>query len=1229
MTVNESWDEDEDDENCGGRLLRSRTRRRRPSNQLPESGYGAYTHPYEFTAPNGDVCVVSHSGVPYLLAWVKVIGCMFDSAQERWAAARDLFEIEEPSELHRKQQRASYRLTAAIKSVVWTRKLEHAMLAPGSIIVTERQLHRLAREGRRVGNAEMKETAEWMADAAGAAVPVSKGAARDTASRTNHLRPHSRFPRRNFQRTMQLRDMNVAGNQDFLTGVPTHRDVRVRSRLHTIGNSRFTPEECVHLSCITAPDPKSVNIALRDVLVGVVEPVATKVQRVGDHFVAAIGFASMVERDKAAAVFKSYTTARDDPSDIDDRTAVSEDDVDSGEPGSDDSEFDADGIAWAADLFDSYKNGNSLGDGGPDQGGLTDEEPGAAPGVGDPGEDDPEDGIVDVRLCGQTTARPATKVTVADCVSLYDVIPILLIEASATRGSQMKPRIEKLESEKESKRHGTTVPHFDTGGVYFIDAAQGMTQAQFWITSRKLYPETGVSRAHAVISASGKEGALMKHSFLQLFLGELVDLGRSSHLFYFMYNGRPATASVRVIGPANDHYAGFQMNGVMGGCSRARSQQDMADALMFGVKADQGPVDVTLGGVERMREDYRGFMARQAGEYRQREIDDLEQSAFTAQMLAAAEIGSKIYKKMKLWSPTYRPEFQDYVVAPASLHCVNEMGINLFQFHDVLLPATSSVRRAFGELIMGDREVVIEAALGDGKCVQTGAMVRRLVVTNALPYTAEARDHLRDKDHRVCALLPILTARLQRAIYTDRASKSVLELLVTSRLVFVLTAWLSATVGGKGKPADFGKPEWHSGIKWHTGNLYYHTMATVMWRTKLKLMLMGFDLAQHIDEWGEMHLAQHVLHAQTLHQRCYIDGERIVGILKAQSEPYVPNRRAGSGYKEISVDLPCHDIVICSCMMHTHPTVQRPNKQKDKQHKRPAGPTGSFNRRANGERELPIGSTELRDLYRKIPDEDAHNVWSLRTSAVLIGVSSRPSQLRVRVEAGGYPDSAYLENPTDLLVVCACGSHTLQPVDGINRDLRLSTIRESYFRVQPNVWARAPNRYPVLESSAHQCQAEFRFRLLHARRFYQRMRLIRTRGPDSAVGRKWHTARLAGLEEVCDFIKTKQNTKHTRFKLLQSHLKLERARSIRGLPPPPPIPRAWWLRAPRVVRDSVRARRPMVDQGFCSHHSCVKLGCIRCVCVRAGRACGPRCHKASEGMCGNSHGCSGGGEVVL
>ena len=1205
---------------------RPRTLRRRP--RSPDSGRFASTHPFGFTSPDGAKCVVTHNGVPQLFAWARVIGPMFDTSDEKWARAGDLFNLTKPQTRFRCEQKMVLRTKKKITSVAWEEAPPTAT-SQGGITMTVEQLRRFAAKSRQIGRSEMKEIAEWQADAAAAAQPVSRNAAAASASRANHLRTSSDFPRRNLTRTLELRAMNVTGGPDYLTGAPSLRDRRMRSRLHTIGKGRFTPEQCVHLSYIKGDDAISIEVALRDVLVGVAEPMSIKVQRVGDHFVAAVGFTDMVERDQAAAVYKACTIAKDDPGDSDKSNASddSDDGVFGSEPGSDDSDFHVDEQKHDAALPESDREcSSSLDLGESDQ----DDSSNSASQDEEPVDYSAWQGCSDVKLQGRVTARPPTIVCVADFVSIFTAIPKLLIDASATRGSLMQSRADKkmriwsptFHAEFEAEHGATAVPHFDVGLIYFIDAAQGMTQVQIWLASRELYPGTGVSRPIAVITGSGKEKAIVHHAYLQLFLGELVDLTQNTHQIKFMFRGRPATASVRVVGPSSDHYAGFVMNGVLGGTSRARAQQDMSDGLMFGVKADQGLTDVTLGGVERMRVGYREYMARQAEFYRQREMDNLEQSAFTAQMLAAADVGSRIHKKMKLWSPTFRAEFKDFIVAPASLHCLNELGINVLQFGKDMLPPKSPVLCAIGELIFGEREAVVEATLGDGKCVQNGAMMRRLVSNHAWEYFTEASAHLRDADHRVCALLPILTARLQASIYTDRASKGVLELLVTSRLVFVLTAWLSATVGGKGKPSEFGKAEWHSGIKWHTGNLYYHTMATVMWRTKLKLMALGFDLAQHIDEWGEMHLVKHVLHAATLHQKCSIIGERELAIIEEQSEPYVPTRKVRSGYNEISVELPHHDIIICRCMFYTHPKVQPPAKHESK---KPAGPEGKFNRRGDGSRELPIASTELRDLFRKIPSGDAHDVWCLRSSAMLIGVGETQSRLRYCVEKGDYPDSDYLANPGDLLVVCACGNHSLQPCVGITRDFRLSAIRESYFNVRPDRSAPVPtaNRYPMEISHTQRRQVEVRVRLLEARRVYQRWRLIRTRGPTSPTGLRHNVARLRGLEEVCDDIKTKKNTKHTRFRLLQCHLKLERACVTRGLPAPQPIPRAWWLRAPRRVRDAIRARRPMVDRGFCSHHSCVNLVCKGCVCVRARRECGPRCHKAAEGRCGNKFGCGG------
>jgi hypothetical protein len=159
---------------------------------------------------------------------------------------------------------------------------------------------------------------------------------------------------------------------------------------------------------------------------------------------------------------------------------------------------------------------------------------------------------------------------------------------------------------------------------------------------------------------------------------------------------------------------------------------------------------------------------------------------------------------------------------------------------------------------------------------------------------------------------------MTKAIYTDRAEKSVLEVFLMGRLLFIMMAWLSATYGGK-EPDRFGDATFHSGIKWHTETMYYHTLVTVVWRVKLRLMSLGrFDLVQFIEEWGEKALLSHVHFSDMLHSRVSINGERMLQALTDAEFSLNRPRSVRSGWKEVNnKQIPQLDVVIFQCFMYS------------------------------------------------------------------------------------------------------------------------------------------------------------------------------------------------------------------------------------------------------------------------------------------------------------------------
>jgi hypothetical protein len=215
------------------------------------------------------------------------------------------------------------------------------------------------------------------------------------------------------------------------------------------------------------------------------------------------------------------------------------------------------------------------------------------------------------------SAPPPTERVVADYLPLSLIIPMLLANAGAERGSANKRR-------SRRSRPKPTQTNFHVGVVYFLDACQGATHLLVWLACRNLYP-SGVSDTEAVITAAGKEKHVVAHEYYQSFLVELAELSRIQKVIKFMLHGTECLARIQIISPCNDHCATVTQLGYLGGPSDERSFCDAADAAVFGVMSDQGSVDVTMGALEEMRSKLRERVTEAAAEYRERLILGFEQ----------------------------------------------------------------------------------------------------------------------------------------------------------------------------------------------------------------------------------------------------------------------------------------------------------------------------------------------------------------------------------------------------------------------------------------------------------------------------------------------------------------------------------------------------------------------------------------------------------------------------
>jgi hypothetical protein len=288
-------------------------------------------------------------------------------------------------------------------------------------------------------------------------------------------------------------------------------------------------------------------------------------------------------------------------------------------------------------------------------------------------------------IISKISAPPPTRRVVCDYISLIDVVlPIQLANAGAERGSVVRRSTRR-------KKPTPTKTYFDVGLVYFLDACQGATHLRVWLASRELYP-SGVSDTEAVITAAGKEGHVVGHPHYQLFLRDLVQLSRNNVYIKFMLHGTCCHARIIILGPCCDHCASWTMLGILGGPSSERSLCDSADADVFGVMSDQGPVDVTMGALEKMREKLRKRVAQAAGDYRVRLLAKLEQPAYNTQISEATDLGRRICKDLKLHSPTWREEYLGQLIGAATLHCSHHSGLDVFNWARLILPDGSETK---------------------------------------------------------------------------------------------------------------------------------------------------------------------------------------------------------------------------------------------------------------------------------------------------------------------------------------------------------------------------------------------------------------------------------------------------------------------------------------------------------------------------------------------------------